>query len=284
MYRGLLFLLGCWLSISSCNVFENDLDQQKLIIEFSARDGWGAYNKSLRFTEDGIVTLTSTYPELTRPLSNDEFNRLKILFHRYQEIDYEPRFYCADNVYLNINITEGDNFTNFNVDTCIFMVEEEWDEAVQRFDQIFQFMEELYENVHSELSPWKDLEVEYTLNSESYGLGDEIIATYQIHNPTLKDRELWFQKGYPIYFTTGQRIGEPFLYFRYPENYRQLDDDPLMIPLLSGETKTISYTWDQSFSIKDSTVYSVPGRLTIFTSFMTSELPGKRHEIEILDN
>ncbi len=284
MYRGLLFLCGFWALLCSCNVFEDDLEQQNLLIEFSARDGWGAFNQALRFSEDGVVTLTSTYPELTYQLSDEEFHRLKVLFHRYQTWDYEPRYYCADNVYLTINITEGNNFTHLNIDTCIFTVEKEWSELIQKFDLIFQFMQEIYEDVYSTQSPWLDLQVEYSLNKATYNTGEELVASYQIHNPTSTDRELWFQKGYPIYFSTQKRIDEAHLNFRYPINYRQIEDDPLMISLQSGETKTFSYTWNQEFPSGDSTISAIPGNYVIYTSFLSAELPGDRTTIEIVAN
>ncbi len=284
MFRGLLFLFGCWLIISNCNVFEDDLDAQDIAIEFQITV-YGLpyiYRDTLLISETGFAEITSINPELQQQLTNKQFRDLKKLLFGYENMDREFFGNCGEGAFYDIIITESEKTTLFETDECAFIFDEIESNDIIKLELIVDKLNEIYRHVYDNQVPWRDLILEYSFNKDRYDLGEEIIADYIIRNPTNEVRELWLKSDEIFFFdayANDQSYRYSCEYFDPPRNTRFGTHTPRILTIPPNEELVFQYTWDQQYQSCDPEFGGFRDRFRIYTQFNTDEFHYESHLI-----
>ena len=94
------------------------------------------------------------------------------------------------------------------------------------------------------------LEVDFAIDSATYGLGEPLLLIYRIANPTSQERTLYFLNDARTGFSVSKQ-GVPAFYYEYPPtpdlpmpDHHGGDLTPLV--LSPGQEETLTFLWDQT--------------------------------------
>ncbi len=151
---------------------------------------------------------------------------------------------------------------------------------ITQLRDIVAAMHVLADTIYARQAPWIGLSMEASLDWDTYGIGESIMLTYRIANPTDKVRSLHFTDQYQFYFYIDKQNSS--FYYRYPTYDPESQGDSTQIMLQPGEVHEIIYTWDQTIVDGNPDRLNI-GYYTMVTGLLSGNLGEEVMRFEVVD-
>lgn len=266
------------LIIWSCNILDAEpgFEFQNPEIYFNDLGGGWHTGPSLNIDQNGIVILTSIYPNLEYQLSTREHNAIKKIFKNFDSFKNKYQSGCRDFPVYRIHLKEGRKKKDLEIDYC--SLQELNNQEGKQLRNIVGRMLSLSESVYQEKAEWIGLETKYYSGKRKYSEGEPIELFFEIVNPTDKLRTIYFnqeeQINFDVYTSKGRRFGSNITKDFNREVKTEITLDP-------GETITEKYIWDQVIDLETGSKLE-PDKYTLYMYFITSYLDHSGYEVEII--
>ena len=292
--KTIAFLLIAVLLFNSCDTTnssgseldENDpIPMNGLSLTFTISGGFGGgLIKKMVIDSTGVVILPDRYPELRQQLTQDAYEKLAKDFEDFVEnsdsIPDSAVSTCSDDALVEIEWKYKDESNKFRTFGCLLY--NRVDSSTIAARRFIDILDTIYGNVYETQIPWKGLTSEFSIESDTYAQGESIKMIYKIHNPTTKERGLYFRGKEQTYFTI-YRENVPNFYYRYPD-YKVSDiGEPSEILFAPGETKIIEKEWNQIMETKDGDIPLDIGRYRINLQMYSGGLRQGGGNVDIVD-
>ncbi len=292
-----IILCGFGIYMSSCdtvssrdiNSEENELiSNNESSIKFTVSGGiTGGLLKKMIIDSTGTVILPVTrriYPELKQQLTPEGYGMLVEAFENFVDISESlPDTVvnrCSDDVYYEIELSNHDIVSSYTSSGCSLFYGS--DSSFVEMKELVDILDTLYDNVYENQIPWKGLTGEFTIDSDSYALGEPIKMIYTIHNPTSKNRGLYFRGEVQTYFQLYKQ-NTPSFYFLNPDFDDREIGEPSKILFNPGETKIIETVWDQMVKTNEGEIPLEIGRYRINLNMFSGGFSSSWGVIDIFD-
>ena len=218
-------------------------------IEFVAEGGFGGgVLQKLTVSEEGLVISEIVRPPLQHQLSQREHQELLAVFNGFFDLKstYDDHV-CADDVSYTITLRSGERSKTVSAAGCSLSDLGGGRRAPARLSRMIGTLIELGREVYEDEAPWLGLEVDFSIDSDTYGLDEPILLTYRITNPTDQERTLYFFDEVRTGFSVS-KVGIPAFYYTYPPtpDYHSENLDLTPLVLGPGQEETLTYVWDQT--------------------------------------
>ncbi len=157
------------------------------------------------------------------------------------------------------------------------------DPSAKKIHGIIMFLGALAKEMENTQAPWIGVTAEFSIDAEVYGLGEPITLTYRVFNHTNKERGLYFKNQQQFSFWV-YKPNVPLFYYSFP-NLRAPDStSPSQILLQPGETKELTYKWDQTVTTPAGVVSKLDvGSYRIVLRMLAGDLPSKAFTLDVVD-
>ena len=246
---GTLFLLSALL-LGGCDLIGSDEDVLfGTRIEFVAAGGLGGgVLQKLTVSEEGLVISEIVRPPLQHQLSQREHQELLTVFNGFFDLKatYDDHV-CDDDITYTITLRSGERSKTVSAAGCSLSDLGGGRRAPARLGRMVGTLSELGREVYEDEAPWLGLDVDFSIDSDTYGLGEPILLTYRITNPTDRERTLYFFDEVRTGFSVSKQ-GVPAFYYTYPPtpDYHSEEQDLTPLVLGPGQEETLTYVWDQT--------------------------------------
>lgn len=298
-YYLFLFVIMCVLGIymSSCDtVSSSDINSEenelifnnKFSIKFTVSGGiTGGLLKKMVIDSTGTVTLPVTrhlYPEIKQQLTSEGHGMLVEAFENFAEISESlPDTVvnrCSDDVYYEIELSDHDIVTSYTSSGCSLFYGS--DSSFVEMKELVDILDTPYDNVYENQIPWKGLTKEFTIDSDTYALGEPIKMIYTIHNPTSKNRGLYFRGESQTFFQLYKQ-NTPSFYYINPDFDDREKGEPSEILFNPGETKVIETFWDQIVTTNDGDIPLEIGRYSLSLNMFSAGFSSSGGVVDVFD-
>ncbi len=294
--KTIAFLLIAVVLFNSCDTTNSsglELDENETIainglsLTYTRSGGAiGGLIKKMVLDSTGVVILPDRYPELRQQLTQDAYEKLAKNFEDFvdnsQSIPDSAVSTCSDDVLVEIEWKYKNESNKFRTIGCLLYNYNSVDSSTIAVRSFIDILDTIYGNVYETQIPWKGLTSEFSIESDTYALGESIKMIYKIHNPTTKERGLYFRGKEQTYFTI-YRENVPNFYYRYPD-YKVSDmGEPSEILFAPGETKIIETEWNQIMETKDGDIPLDIGRYRINIHMSAGGLRQGGGNVDIVD-
>lgn len=286
--RWLLVIFGL-IGAGGCDVLgppnsgpTSERDHSDVQITYVASGGFGGgVLAKLTITEDGLVTDSLRTPLLHLQLTHRERAELDALFAGFFGLEerYDGQL-CADDVYFTVTYRRDGDERTVSASGCTLSHAVRG--QLKQFERIVRRLSELGQEVYEEKAPWRGLEAEFSIERDTYGVGESMTFLYRIVNPTDKVRTLYFPYEERLNFRVYRPSVPGFDYV----HVEQPDSTALSsISLNPGEETTLRLEWNQAITTAGEPVLLEPGRYSFVLSLLdTSHLRGDEGiQIDVVD-
>jgi hypothetical protein len=268
---------------SQCDLLTKPPDPVKPVINYTAWSGWsGSAFISMKLDSDGLATNQHVYPELLLQLTHEEHNNILGHFENFTSLaDSYATHICMDDNEFVISYSTTDISKTVYTTGCN-LYHSDGGEGIDKLNDIVDVMNALVDTIYARQAPWIGLDLDISLNKDTYGAGEPIAIRYTIVNPTDRDRSLHFKGQDQVTFYIDRKNFS--FYYRYPHQQDQDSGDATQIFLPPGETHEIVYIWDQSTNDGSENSDSLlVGYYTLVSRLLSGNLGEKVVRFEVVD-
>jgi hypothetical protein len=241
--------------VSSCDIINPDaalkLEGETYILYVASGGFAGGVLEKLSITKDGLATNEMTTPELRYQLTPDEHDELLVLFNEFNSLpeSFEDTV-CADDILYEVTLHQNDQAKTVAIWGCTFAELKKTDPAVMKLSKIISVLRELAKMIYEKKAPWLGLEADCFIDDDTFGVGETIMVTCRIMNPTDNERMLYFAGDHKIAFRAARPSISGFSYW-HPEHNPPESDNLKTMTFVPGEEKVLTYTWDMIYEWDD---------------------------------
>ena len=267
----------------SCETINSPQPIDKPSITYTVSGGFtGGLWTKLMISSTGIATLETTYPPLELQLSSAEHTLLLDRFANFRDLPGHFPNQCRDGLIFSIEL-KGDDYTKqIAIDECTLYSQKNSNATVAKISALVQSLESLRTKVYELSAPWKGLTVDFSIDSDIYGLGEPIVLRYRISNPTSIPRALYFQHQSQFWFGLG-RYNFPGFHYFYPVSEPPDSSDPSQILFDPGQVKEITSSFDQRIQAEEGDTALGIGYFKLYMNLFAGDFPTKEIWFEVLD-
>ncbi len=169
----------------------NGLEYLMPRVDVTMFSGFGAYdNVSVLPSGVFIKRLRYDLPELSRQLSEDDYEHLISLFSGFLGFESEYGTGCADGRFYTISITNAYYHKSVNVGCAIDHLT---DSVSVQLTKLVREIDRLSLDTYNQLAPWIGLTNSVSIDRSSYTQSDTLRVNYLINNPTDINRSIYFR-------------------------------------------------------------------------------------------
>ncbi len=247
LIRSILFALSIGLLIQACHVAGPPSSGDNPTITYTVTGGFfGGLHTKLVVSPTGMATLETSYPQFKLQLSSEEYSALLGRFNDFSALQDTFPNNCIDGFVFTVQM-EGNGYSrHLSIDQCTLDSQKDSSSVVAKIYTIVGALDSLATRVYQTQAPWVGLTADYSIDADTYGVGEPITLKFRISNPTQEDRAIYFEHQSQFWFSL-HRYNFPGFYYVYPSVvYPDTDSSaPSEIHFAPGETKEITYVWDQ---------------------------------------
>ncbi len=247
-YKRLLIIAWAFpvaLLVPACHVAGPPASGDNPTITYTVTGGFfGGLHTKIVVSPAGIATLETTYPNLELQLTPDEYSGLLRRFDDFSALQDTFPNSCMDGFIFTVQL-EGEGYSrHISIDQCTLQSGKDSIAVIGKVNTILVALDSLANRVYQSKAPWVGLTAHFYIDSDIYGDGEPITLRYRILNPTSEERAIYFQHQSQFWFSV-YRFNFPSFYYIYPAVTSADSSAPSEIHLAPGETKEITYVWDQ---------------------------------------
>ena len=200
----------------------------------------------LTVSAEGLVTTEVVRPSLRQQLADSAHQQLLDVFDGFFDLEatYDDHV-CADDITYTITLQSETRSKTVLAAGCSLWERGGDRHAPARLGRMVSALRELAREVYEEEAPWLGLEVDFSIDGDTYGLGEPIRLTYRITNPTDRERTLYFFDDRRTGFSV-RKQGIPASYHQHPPMPDHSSEDLTPLTLGPGQEETLTHLWDQT--------------------------------------
>ena len=238
----ILIFIGCHSPTEPIIPIENSNPE----ITFVASGGfWGEMHK-LYINSSGIAFNQTVYPNLELQLSKVTLDSILTLLKGFETYNDSYNHNAFDIFHYRITLRTSKKEKSVDIDEPSF----ENNQSLSLLAQAVGKFWNLEYRIYYEKSTWQGLQYEFSLGKTTYKDSDTILVLCRVSNPTTLQRVLYFRNNYHLQFGFSSVSYNPHIQSWVPDQAKAWGDtsSPNQIIFTPGETKDISFKWNQSFT------------------------------------